>query len=252
MSSLRGQPAVVVGVRRIGAVVAQRLAREGMPLALLYRSGGQEAAHLAGGIRGAGGRAVAIQADMTSEVSVQRALQAAADELGGLAHLVNLASGFERVPFDGLDGAAWDRAMGDARGAYLLAVHAGRHMMRRPAPPRGHIVLFSDWAARATPYRDYLPYLTAKAAVDFLTRALAVELAPMSILVNAIAPGPVLRPPEISPEEWDRDVVARTPLRREAAVDDIAEMVVTLLRSTSTTGETVRVDGGRHLVGPGP
>ncbi|MEK7215258.1 MAG: SDR family oxidoreductase [Chloroflexota bacterium] len=249
--NLRGQPAIVAGVRRIGGRVALRLAREGMPLALFYRRSRSEAEAVAQEVASVGGTAVLIQADVSSEAEVQSAVRQASEELGGVAALVNLASGYERTPFEQLDGDAWDRAMNDARGAYLLAVHAARHMMKRPGRTRGRIVLFTDWASGETPYRDYLPYLTAKAAVDFMTRALAVELAHHGILVNGIAPGPTLRPPDIAPEAWDRQVVERTPLKRESSVDDIVEMVVTLLRSESITGETIRIDSGRHLAGPG-
>ena len=249
--NLQGQPVLIAGVRRIGARVALRLAREGAPLALLYRTSRAEAEATAREVADAGGRAVVIQADLSSESEVQRAVRQAGDALGGIANLINLASSFDRTPFDQLDAHAWDRAMNDARGAYLLAVHASRQMMQRPGPTRGHIVFFSDWAAGGTPYRDYLPYLTAKAAVDFMTRAFAVELAHHGILVNAIAPGPALRPPDIAQDVWDRQVVAQTPLKGESSVDDIAELVVTLLRAQSITGETIRIDSGRHLAGHG-
>jgi NAD(P)-dependent dehydrogenase (short-subunit alcohol dehydrogenase family) len=124
-------------------------------------------------------------------------------------------------------------------------------MRRNPGPTRGHIIMFTDWAAGETPYRNYLPYLTSKAAIDFMTRAFAVELAPHGILVNAIAPGPTMRPPDFSPEDWARRVVDRTPLRRESSPGEIAEMIVTLLRGETITGETIRIDSGRHLAGPG-
>ena len=120
-------------------------------------------------------------------------------------------------------------------------------MKLQPGPTRGHILQFGDWAAGETPYKDYLPYLTAKAAIQFMTRALAVELAKDGILVNTIAPGPTVRPPDISEEEWAAKVVSRTPLRRESSVDDIVELAVTLLRSETITGEVIRVDSGRHI-----
>jgi|TARA_B100000749_G_scaffold197833_1_gene153879 NAD(P)-dependent dehydrogenase (short-subunit alcohol dehydrogenase family) len=123
--------------------------------------------------------------------------------------------------------------------------------MKNSGPPRGHIVMFSDWAAGETPYTDYLPYLTAKASVDFMTRGFAAELAQHGIQVNSIAPGPTMRPPEISEESWQRDVLARAPLKRESSPDDIADLIVTLLKSETITGETIRVDSGRHLAGPG-
>ena len=84
-----------------------------------------------------------------------------------------------------------------------------------------------------------------------MSRAFASELAPYGVLVNTIAPGPTMRPSEISQENWDRNVISRTPLRRESSVEEIAQMIITLLRSESITGETIRIDAGRHLAGPG-
>ena len=196
-------------------------------------------------------RTMLVQADLGVESDVKRAVAQVADELGDLTYVVNLASDFPHNPFETLDGKAWDQAMATARGAYLLAVHSARVMARNDGPTRGHIVMFGDWAAGETPYREYLPYLTAKAAVGFMTRAFAVELAPQGILVNTIAPGPTMRPPEISAESWRENVLASAPLGRESSALEMAEMVVTLLKSETITGETIRIDSGRHIAGPG-
>jgi NAD(P)-dependent dehydrogenase (short-subunit alcohol dehydrogenase family) len=238
MAGLAGRGALVVGARRIGATVVERLIGAGMRVAVGYRS--ERPATPPG--------AVAIHG--TLEAAEQLVAEARA-AVGDLYAVVNLASTFRRVPLADLDGAAWDRALADARGAYLLTLAAARSLRGNPGPTRGHILHFGDWAAQATPYRDYLPYLTAKAAVHFLTRAFAVELAAEGILVNGIAPGPSARPPEIDADEWRRDVLARTPLGRESAPDDIADLVAALLANQSVTGEIVRVDAGRHLAGPG-
>ena len=84
-----------------------------------------------------------------------------------------------------------------------------------------------------------------------MTRAFAVELAAKGILVNTIAPGPTMRPPEIRESVWEQGIIARTPLRREASVAEMAELVGTILKSDTITGETIRVDAGRHLSGLG-
>ena len=244
---LLGRCAVVVGTRRIGRVLALRLAALGMDVGVVYRGSRDEALALVDEVRGLGQRAIAVQSFLSSDAEVAAALDAVESACGPVSLLVNLASDYTRTPFETLDAPSWDRGMLAARVNYLLAVHAARRMKLQPGPTRGHILQFGDWAAGETPYKDYLPYLTAKAAIQFMTRALAVELAADGILVNTIAPGPTVRPPEISEEDWAATVVSRTPLRRESSVDDIVELAVTLLRSDTITGEVIRVDSGRHI-----
>lgn len=251
MLTLRGRGAILVGTKRVGGVIAHRLAREGVNLAIVYRSSRQEAERLHAEVGGMTERTALIGGDLGDEDDVKRIVRTAKDSLGDLSFVVNLAAGFPRNPFETLDGAAWDDSMSFAKGNYLLNVHAARVMMENEGPTRGHIVQFSDWAAWETPYRDYLPYLTAKAAIDFMTRSFAVELADAGILVNAIAPGPTMRPPEFSESSWQRDVLDKTPLKRESSPDDMAEIIVSLLSSESITGQVIRVDSGRHLAGPG-
>jgi NAD(P)-dependent dehydrogenase (short-subunit alcohol dehydrogenase family) len=253
VQSLKGKSALLVGTRRVGAVVAERLAREGVRLSICYRRSRAEAERLRDAVaesQGPGAHpVVVVQGDLSDEADVRRLVAESADALGGLSIVVNMASDYPRAPFEELDAAAWDRGMAGAKGAFLLALHAARRMMDNPGPTRGHIVTFSDWAARETPYPSYLPYLTSKAAVEFMTRAFAVEVAESGILVNAIAPGPTMRPPEISERVWEDSVLAQAPLHRESTPEDIAEVLVGLLRTESMTGETIRVDSGRHLAG---
>jgi NAD(P)-dependent dehydrogenase (short-subunit alcohol dehydrogenase family) len=123
-------------------------------------------------------------------------------------------------------------------------------MQSNPGPTRGHLIFFGDWAAGETPYPEFLPYLTAKAAVDFMTRGFALELAPYGILVNAISPGPTARPDHVTLAEWD-EAMAMAPLHRESSDEEMAELIVTLLRFETITGENIRIDSGRHIVGTG-
>jgi NAD(P)-dependent dehydrogenase (short-subunit alcohol dehydrogenase family) len=138
--------------------------------------------------------------------------------------------------------------MTGARGTFLMAAHASRVMAENSGDTKGHLIFFGDWAAEETPYKDYLPYLTGKAAVHFMARAFAVELASKGILVNAILPGPTERPPDLSERGW-QIALEQTPLLRESSADDIAEIVTTLLKLETITGETIRVDSGRHIAG---
>ena len=250
--TLQGKGALIVGARRVGAVLARRMAQEGVNLAIGYRSSATEAESLRDSLTGMGSRAFTVQGDLSHEAQVQAMVEQAVSTLGNLCFVVNLASDYPRAPLPLLDSVAWDGAMDTAKGSYLLTVHAARAMALNSGPTRGHIVLFGDWAAGETPYREYLPYLTAKAAVQFMTRAFAGELADHGILVNAIAPGPTMRPSDIAETDWQDRVVAQAPLRRESSADEIAELLITLLKSETITGETIRVDAGRHLAGPGP
>jgi NAD(P)-dependent dehydrogenase (short-subunit alcohol dehydrogenase family) len=248
MLNLEGRGVLIVGARRIGEVVTRRLAQERVNLAIAYRNSKNQAEELIQSLP-SGGTNTLVQGDLTVEESVRQMVASAAQNLGDLSFVVNMASDYPRSTFDTLDASAWDVGMASAKGSYLLAVHAGRRMMENQGPTRGHIVMFGDWAAGETPYTDYLPYLTGKAAIQFMTRAFAAEMASHGVLVNAIAPGPVRRPHDFTQREWD-EVLSQTPLRRESSADEMAEIIVTLLRSETITGETIRVDSGRHLVGP--
>jgi len=251
MISLEGKGALIVGARRLGSVVAKRLAEEGVNLAISYRNSAKEAETLRSSVASMAKRTTLIQGDLAIEDDVKRMVDSANTDLGNLSFVVNLASDYPKMPFNTLDTADWDTGMADAKGSYLLTLHAARVMENNPGPTRGHVILFGDSAAGEAPYTNYLPYLTAKAAVHFMTRAFAVELAAKGILVNTIAPGPTMRPPDIKESVWEQGIIARTPLRREASVAEMAELVVTILKSETITGETIRVDAGRHLSGLG-
>jgi NAD(P)-dependent dehydrogenase (short-subunit alcohol dehydrogenase family) len=112
----------------------------------------------------------------------------------------------------------------------------------------GRIVNFADWLARSgrPAYQGFVAYYTAKAGVVALTEALALELAADQILVNAIAPGPILPPPDMSEEE-QTEVAQATPVGRWGGEIEIARAVQMLVESDFITGETIRVDGGRHV-----
>jgi NAD(P)-dependent dehydrogenase (short-subunit alcohol dehydrogenase family) len=249
MVELKGRGAIVAGTRRIGATVVKRLAREGINLAIVYRSSRDVADGLYASVRDGVDRACVIQADLASPQDVLRLVDEARRQLGDLSFCVDAAFDYPRTPYPSLTAADWDHAMASAKGAYLLALASGRAMQGNAGPTRGHIVFFGDWAAEETPYTDYLPYLTAKAAVHFMTRAFALELAPHGILVNMISPGPTVQDPAlVSSEEW-KAALAQTPLHRESSEEEMAELVVTLLKLETVTGENIRVDSGRHMVG---
>jgi NAD(P)-dependent dehydrogenase (short-subunit alcohol dehydrogenase family) len=237
---------LITGAKRIGAVLAQAVAARGADVALAYRGSQAEAEAAAVDVRAAGRRALVVQADVADPNAVASLVAAVDRAFGRLDVLVNMASLYRAVPLADLDAAAWDRQLGtDLRGSFLCAM-AAVPMMRRHGG--GRIINFTDWvAASGRPrYKGYAAYYVAKAGVKALTEALALELAADQILVNAVAPGPILAPPETTAEE-SQAVVQATPLGRWGGPEEIVKTVLALIDSDFITGETIRVDGGRHL-----
>ena len=238
---------LITGAKRIGAVLAKAVAERGADVVLAYRGSEAEAHAAADDVRASGRRALVVQTDVADEGAVTALLAAVDRAFGRLDVLVNMASLYRAVPFDDTDVTVWDRQMGvDLRGSFLCA-RAAVPLMRRSGAG-GRIVNFTDWvAASGRPrYKDYVAYYVAKAGVKALTEALALELADDQILVNAIAPGPILAPPDTTAEESEA-VVRATPLGRWGGPDEIVKAVLALIDSDFITGETIRVDGGRHL-----
>jgi NAD(P)-dependent dehydrogenase (short-subunit alcohol dehydrogenase family) len=243
---LSGRVGLVTGGKRIGAVVATELARAGADVALVYRQSRGEAEETAVAVRALGRRAVVLQGDLREPDACDRVVDGTVDALGRLDVLINMASLYRAKAFDDLTVEDWDAQVEvDLRAAWLCARAAAPHMRRLRG---GRIINFSDWTApsRRPRYTGFLPYYVAKAAVMALTEGLALELAPDQILVNAIAPGPIVAPEGISDEEFAA-VERATPLGRWGGQIEIAKAVLSLIDSDFITGETIRVDGGRHL-----
>jgi NAD(P)-dependent dehydrogenase (short-subunit alcohol dehydrogenase family) len=238
--------ALITGTRRIGGAIARAVAAAGYDVALTYRASRDAAEAAAADVRATGRRAVAIQADLSQPAACRSLVDAAADAIGGLAVVVLAASRFDRIPFDALDVDAWDRALAvDLDASFHCAQAAVPHLRRAGG---GHVVLFSDWVASSgrPRYRGYLPYYVAKRGVVALGEALGLELARDGIRVHVIAPGPIV-PAEGTTDAEAAAVLAATPLGRWGGEDEVARRVVALVSTTFVTGETVRVDGGRHL-----
>jgi NAD(P)-dependent dehydrogenase (short-subunit alcohol dehydrogenase family) len=240
-----GKVALITGGARIGQAVAETLARRGCSLALTYRASLAAAEAAATAARAAGVRAEIFQADVTNEAQVAAAVRDAERMLGSLDILVNLASSYVRTSLEGADARTFTDAMdANACSAWLFAIHAVPAMRRAGG---GRIVNVSDWlpVSGRPRYRGYTPYYASKAALTALTESLALELAP-DILVNAVAPGPIMPPAGLTPEE-DAAVRRATPLGRWGGAEEIAKAVLFLIETDFITGESVRVDGGRHL-----
>ncbi len=243
---LTGRVALVTGGRRIGQVVAEELARHGADVALSYRSSRQEAEDTAERVRALGRRAAVLRADVSRPDDCTALIDGLEAALGSLDIIVNMASTYVARPLASLDERAWRADIDANLSSAFYVTHAALPLLRRARP--AHVVNFADWlAASGRPgYTGYVAYYVAKAGVKALTEALALELAPAGILVNAIAPGPIVPPPDMSEEEA-REVAAATPLQRWGGELEIARAVLMLVTTTFITGETIRVDGGRHV-----
>lgn len=244
---LAGRAALITGGKRIGAAVAVHLAAQGVDVAIGYNRSREEAEDAVRRAEVSGRTAIAVQADLSTPDGCRHLVDESARALGRLDILINMASVYRAVPFEDSDVSVWEATVNvDLRAAYLCA-HAALPHMRR-AGMGGRIINFSDWvAASGRPrYKGYVPYYVAKHGVIGLTEALALELAPDNILVNAIAPGPILAPEGTSDEE-SAAVEAATPLGRWGGEEEIVKAVAFLIASDFVTGETIRVDGGRHV-----
>ena len=238
--------ALITGGKRIGVAIAHALAAAGYDVALSYNASRSEAETAAAGVTAAGRRAHIVRANLSNPDDCQALVTDVASTFGRLDVLVNMASVYAEVTFDATDAAAWNRVIDvDLRGAFLCAHAAVPHMR---AQGGGRIVNFSDWtAASGRPrYPGFVAYYVAKTGMKALTEALALELASDGILVNAIAPGPILPPPGLTDDEL-KAVETATPLGRWGGAEAIVRAVMFLLATDFVTGETIRVDGGRHL-----
>jgi NAD(P)-dependent dehydrogenase (short-subunit alcohol dehydrogenase family) len=243
---LIGKVALITGGKRIGQVVAREIAAKGVDVGLSYGRSQAEAENAAATVRAQNRRAAIFHADLTQPEACEALVTAVVERLGRLDILINMASVYVQKPFPDLTVADWNASIDvDLRAAFLCA-HAAAPMMRNQGG--GRIINFSDWLAKSgrPRYPGYLPYYVAKAGVIALTEALALELAPHNILVNAIAPGPIVAPPELNDAELE-SVEQATPLGRWGGETEIAKSVLALLDSDFITGETIRVDGGRHI-----
>jgi NAD(P)-dependent dehydrogenase (short-subunit alcohol dehydrogenase family) len=238
-----GRVALITGGARIGQVVAAALANRGCSLSLTYRDSRDAAEVTARAANAAGVKATVLRADATNEAEIIAAVNETVKSLGRLDILINMAAVYQKTPNP--DSAHWSAIQdANAKSAFLYSLHSAPFMKQSGA---GRIVNFSDWlpVTGRPHYKDYVPYYVSKASVAALTEALALQLAP-EILVNAIAPGPILAPPDLTAEE-NAQVLDATPLARWGGAEEIAKTVMFFVETDFVTGEFIRVDGGRHL-----
>ena len=233
------------GAKRVGAAICRRLHRAGASIMLHYRSSAGEARLLQAELNHTRANSVAlIQADLLDVGKLPSLVEQTVQTFGRLDGLVNNASTFYPTPIGEIEVDGFNDLIGTNLQAPLFLSQAAAPALRRT---QGSIVNITDIHAER-PLKSYVVYSVAKAGLVGLTRSLARELAP-DVRVNAVAPGPILWPDQDVFDELSRQrIISHTPLRREGTPDDVAKAVHFLLADAPyVTGETINVDGGRHV-----
>ena len=233
------------GAKRVGAATCRRLHSAGANLMLHYRVSAGEARLLQAELNHQRKDSVAlIQADLLDIAKLPAMVDQTVQSFGRLDALVNNASSFFQTPVGEITAAAWEDLIGTNLRAPLFLSQAAAPALKKSL---GAIVNITDIHAER-PLKNYVVYSVAKAGLVGLTRSLARELAP-EVRVNAVAPGPIVWPDDETFDELSRQrIISHTPLKREGTPEDIAKAVHFLLaEATYVTGETINVDGGRHV-----
>ncbi len=235
--------ALVTGAgRRIGRAIALDLARAGWAVAVHYNNSAQAAEEVVAEIEAGGGRAVALQAELSDEAQAAALVPDAAAALGPLGCLINNASAFENDSVETADRASWDRHMdANLRAPFVLTQAFARAL---PEAAGGVVInLLDQRVLNPTPF--FLSYTLSKAGLWTLTQTLALALAPR-IRVNGIGPGPALPSARQTPEQFARQC-AMMPLGRGTSPAEICAAVRFILAAKAMTGQMIALDGGQHL-----
>lgn len=244
---LEGKVALVTGaVRRNGRAIALALARDGATVIVNARRSRDEADRVRAEIEGLGQSAMVCMADVTDEDAVRRMFDAVADRFGRLDILVNNAADRGQVPFVEMTLAQWRHVVGIIlEGAFLCSRAAIPHMLRNGW---GRIVNVGGAGHHMPSYVGRAHGAAAKAGLEGLTRALAMEYAKQGITVNCVSPGRIGGERAATAGELpDRELVP--PVGRVGAPGDVAATVhfVCLPGSDFITGQTIHVNGGQYL-----
>ena len=232
---------VTGGAVRVGRAIALGLARAGYDLAVTYHASQEAAREVESEVRASGRRCELVHANLSEPRAAAELIESVRGAYGRLDLLVNSAASFEAKPLLEVDAVAWDAVMDLNLRAPHLLVRAAAELLRAS---RGSVVNITDLAA-FQPWTERPHHAVSKAALAHLTRIQARVLAP-DVRVNAVAPGAVLPPDDLS-EERRRALAAATPLKRLGTPDDVVRAVLYLAGAPFVTGEILLVDGGRLL-----
>lgn len=247
MSQLTGKVAIVTGASKgIGAGIAKGLGAAGAAVVVNYSSSKEGADRVVAEITGKGGKAIAVQGDMSKAADVRRLFEETKQAFGSLDVLVNNAGVFKFEPIEAVTENEFHREFNtNVLGPILTIQEALKHF-----GPQGGSVINISSIASVNPTPMSLVYAATKSAVDSITGVLARELGPRKIRVNTIAPGGVetegMHRIGIIGSDLEKQTVAQTPLGRFGQPEDIARVAVFLASEDAgwVTGERITVSGG--------
>ncbi len=246
-SKLGGKTAIVTGASKgIGAAIARQLAADGASVVVNYASDRAGADRVVSAITAAGGKAVAVQADLAKEADIGRLFDEAVKAFGRLDILVNNAGVYEFAPIEDVTGEHFHRQFNINVLGLLLAT---RQAAARFGPEGGSVINIGSIAGTSAPPAASV-YSGTKAAVNAITRSLAQELGPRKIRVNAVNPGMVITEGVISSgigeSDFRKQIESQTPLGRIGQPEDVAALVAFLASGEASwiTGETHHISGG--------
>ncbi|MFO1170896.1 MAG: SDR family oxidoreductase [Hyphomicrobiaceae bacterium] len=235
--------ALVTGAaKRVGRALALDLARQGFAVGVHHNRSSAEAAAVVAEIEASGGRAVALEADLTEPDAVEALVAACVRELGPVTCLVNNASLFLYDDIASLDARVWQQNLAVNLAAPVFLAQAFARQL--PPDAKGTIVNLIDQRVWR-PVPDFLSYGIAKSGLWSATRMLAQALAPR-IRVNAIGPGPALQSIYQTPDDFAKQWTS-TPLARGTTPEEIAAALRFILAAPAMTGQMIALDGGQHL-----
>ena len=238
---LAGRRALVTGgAKRIGRAIALELANAGAEVAITFRGSDAEAQQTVHALQAAGARAFAVNCDVRSEASVNEAVLAAVEQLGGLDLLVNNAGAFETAVLEEITVAQWDSMFEtNTRGPFLVAKAAYPHLKAA----QGRIVNIGSLGG-IHPWATHAHYCTSKAALHMLSQTMAKAWAP-EIAVNCVAPGMIVMG-EVDPAY--EHMARKTPMQTNGTAQDVAAAVLFFAAGPRfITGQLLAVDGGLGL-----
>src|SRR5579863_9754826 len=234
---------VTGAAKRLGRAIALDLAADGWNVAVHYHGSEEDADNVAQAMRAFGAEAIALKCDLSREAETATLVDRAAKELGPLTALINSASLFENDDWQSASRKTWDEHIEtNLRAPLLLSQLFAKQL---PDGKHGNIINIIDQRV-LKPTPQFLSYSVSKAGLYWLTTTLAQGMGPR-VRVNAVGPGPTLRNPRQSEEDFTRQRDA-TILKRGADPADICAAVRYLLAAEAVTGQMVAVDGGQHLI----